>query len=737
MNTNPQDQLRRLGLVDATSIGVGAIVGGGVLALAGVAMTATGPSAALAFGLNGVIALLTALSFAELSTAFPRSGGTYLFAKRVLTVGAAFYVGWVVWFASIVAAALYAIGFATFLLDGLAALWPTAPGWVNGRALISTVSLGTTIVCTLQVTRRPGSGGNLMNLLKVVVFFLLILGGLYAWWRDTPPALQRLTPFLPAGPGGLFTAMGYTFIALQGFDLVAAVAGEVKRPRETLPRAMFFSLGIAVLIYLPLLGLIAVAGAPAGGSLADFVAINPNTIIARAAQTFLGPVGFWLVMVAGLLSMFSALFANLFAAARIAQVMARDRTLPSQLERNHPTRQTPVIAGWVTAAIAGLLMLVAGDIGRAGAASSLIFLITFALVHGICILARLRNPDHTGFRVPWFPALPVLGGLACAALAIFQGVAVPAAGGITTVWLLAGFFFYIWVFEGRARILDAAVETSDPALAELRGHRPLVLVPIANPENAAVMAFLGACVAPPRVGRVLLLNVATLGDDPSRDELQLDTATSILRQSMGTAMRMGVHVECLATASSSPWEEIERVAHDHHCASVLLGTAGLSDQEVRSNLEGLSDRLPGNIIILRAGAGWQPGAVRRVLIPVGGRVVHNVLRARIIGGLKGRAADAPIFSYLLVLPSGTPEARANRSLELWREMASEESGSNAEVQVVRSDDVVAEIIAAASSADLLLLGFSRARKRHNVFGDVVTQIVDQVDKSVMILGQRG
>ena len=127
MSAENQQPTRSLGLFDATSIGVGAIVGGGVLALAGAAFSATGPSAALAFGLNGIIALLTALSFSELSTAAPQSGGTYLFAKRVLTVGAAFYVGWVVWFASIVAAALYAIGFATFLLNGLAALWPGAP----------------------------------------------------------------------------------------------------------------------------------------------------------------------------------------------------------------------------------------------------------------------------------------------------------------------------------------------------------------------------------------------------------------------------------------------------------------------------------------------------------------------------------------------------------------------------------------------------------------------------------
>ena len=90
---------RRIGLLGATGVGVGAIVGGGILMLAGVAFSVTGPAAIVAFGLNGVIALLTALSFAEMASKFPESGGVYTYSKKVLSVEAAFAVGWVVWFA--------------------------------------------------------------------------------------------------------------------------------------------------------------------------------------------------------------------------------------------------------------------------------------------------------------------------------------------------------------------------------------------------------------------------------------------------------------------------------------------------------------------------------------------------------------------------------------------------------------------------------------------------------------
>ncbi len=85
-------------------MGVGAIVGGGILVLGGVALAESGPGAIAAFAINGLVAGLTALSFAEMSSAFPESGGAYTFAKKVLSVRLAFAVGWVLWFASIVAA---------------------------------------------------------------------------------------------------------------------------------------------------------------------------------------------------------------------------------------------------------------------------------------------------------------------------------------------------------------------------------------------------------------------------------------------------------------------------------------------------------------------------------------------------------------------------------------------------------------------------------------------------------
>ena len=731
---------RHLGLFDATSIGVGAIVGGGILALAGTAFATTGAAAWLAFLFNGGIAIITALSFAELSSAFPQSGGTYLYAKRVLSVGAAFSVGWVVWFASIVAAALYAVGFSTFLLEAVSGLIPIPRAGLASVVVVVGVALAATVICTWLLCGSLRGGANWMNILKLVVFAVLIIAGLQAWLRQESMSLQRLTtPVLPYGFKGLVTAMGFTFVSLQGFDLIAAVAGEVKSPRRTLPRAMILALLIALAVYVPLMILIVVGGVPAGRHLNEWTAQVGDLVMVEAARVFMGEIGFWLVMLVGIVSMLSALTANLFAASRIARAMAQDRTLPRFMDQLSVRHGAPTKALWCTGIMVCLVLLMVQDVGRAGAAASLIFLITFALAQLICILARIRKPNHQGYKLPLWPVLPGLGAVACAALAIFQGMTVPVAGLITGAWLVAGFFCYLRLFGQRARVYDAASESFDPDLLELRGRSPLVLVPIANPANAGTMALLAACIAPPRVGRILLLNVARMpGKDETESDSDLQVTADVIQKSMSAAMRERIRVEGLATLARDPWLEIDRVARTHRCASVLLGMASLQDDAVRARLEGLISRLPGNVMILRAAQSWSPRAVQRVLVPIGGRVGHNALRARLLYGLQRRvdAEDGLDIHYLMVMPTSTSEPEQVRIKRLWENLITDETRARFVVDIALDDHVAHAIEQASHDMDLLVLGLNKSDPRKRVFGRLTTQVVQKVKCAVVVIGQR-
>jgi len=734
---------RSLGLLGATGVGVGAIVGGGVLALAGVAFATTGPSAILAFALNGLIALLTALCFAEMSAAVPVSGGTYAFSKRVLTIEVAFVVGWVVWFASIVASVLYALGFASYASlvverAASAASW-TLPFSLSGRPFMVALALAATLFYTQVLVRKVGGGSQWPTVGKLVAFAILILGG--AWALAQEPAStygQRLTPFFAGGSRGLLAAMGYTFIALQGFELIAAVGGEVKDPSRTIPRAMLLSLGLALTIYVPFLLVVAVVGVGPGETIVTLSAADPATVVARAAERYLGSFGFWLVIVAAVLSMLSGLQANLFAASRMAFTMARDRTLPSRLGRIRRESGAPAAAAVATAVFVALTILVIPDVASAGAAASLVFLVSFALVHWTNVLMRRRTQAQAlPFRVPFFPLVPAIGGSACVALALLQARNVPSAGAIALAWMCLGWVLYLGLFARRARVVDASAEAIDPELVRLRGRSPLVLVPVANPANAAAMIEVASAMAPPAVGRVLLLSVVSQPEvwDPSAPPAELAAAQEVLGAALTTSFANSLAPEALTVVAHEPWREIARVARTYRCESLLVGLSTLDDPSAEAKIEGLMSTVDVDVVVLRATPEWRLSEVRRVLVPMRGRSDQSLTRARLLGSLQ-RGRDLEVI-FLGVLPEKASDLDAYRLTRELSQLAGDEVPFSSETRIVRNDSVAREVAAQAGDCDLVILGLRRLGRRKKVLGETARLVAEHTDCGLIMISRRG
>lgn len=735
---------RHLGLWGATSVGVGAIVGGGILALAGASFAAAGPSALAAFALNGVIALLTALSFAEVSSKFPQSGGTYTFARKVLSIEAAFGVGWVVWFASIVAAVLYALGFgqfaATATSDLCTALAGESPEWLTARAAVAAWASAATLFYALALARKSAGGGAWLNAGKIAVFAILIVGGLWAMRHRSPAELgASLRPFMAGGFGGLLQAMGFTFITLQGFDLIASVAGEVRHPERTVPRAMLGSLGIGMGVYLPLLLVIATVGLAPGQSVTEASRRHADTFVAVAAGNYLGPFGYWLVLAAGILSMASALGAYMFAASRVAMSMARDHTLPRVLARVHPQLHTPRAAIAATALIVLVVLLIMSDVAAAGTAASLIFLITFALAHGIALLVRRRSRRRPPpFRTPLFPAVPVVGGLACLALAVYQGIAVPTAGLIAAAWLACGGLLFLGLFAQRARIADASTAAADPELVALRGRNPLVLVPIANPANAGGLVALANALAPPEVGRVLLLSVvvAPKGWRPRGDQGPFERTQQVLGEALAASIEAGTSPEALTTVARQPWAEIRRVAREHRCDSLLLGLSQLSETTVSGPLDRLVSTVDCDVVVLRAPTGWQPGEVRRILVPTAGRGGHERLLARLLASLsRAHFREDRQVTFLNAIPSGADDSRRRIAERDVARVARNLAIPRSEVVVAAGESPIDTVASHADSSDLVILGVQRAAGK-KLFGSFALQVARKTACPLLLISCR-
>jgi amino acid transporter/nucleotide-binding universal stress UspA family protein len=649
----------------------------------------------------------------------------------------------VVWFASIAASVLYAVGFGSYAAAGLGRLWQgafgTTPGWLTGRSMVLELAVAATALYTLRLARKTAGGGQWATIGKLVVFAVIIGGGFWAFSRE-PAGLvgERMSPFLPFGGMGLLHAMGYSFIALQGFDLIAAVAGEVRDPARTLPRAMLLSLLTALAVYLPFLFVIATVGVPSGQSIARMSAESPGTVVAVAVENFMGPAGFWLVILAAILSMLSALYANLFAASRIALAMARDRTLPSQLGAVHKVRRTPTMAVIASFGAVVLVLFLISDVAAAGAAASLIFLVSFALANGTGILARRRGGGRsTTFRTPWFPLVQLTGVCTCLGLAVFQGIVVPAAGVLVGLWLGLGGIVYVGLLARRARVFDASVQAQDPYLVQLRGRSPLVLVPIANPANAEAMVAVANALAPPQVGRVLLLSVVTQPDkwEPGETPHALTAAQDVLRESLTASLSSGLAPEMLTTVAPSPRFEIIRVAQTHRCESLLIGLSDLTEEVSVSSLEALMSAVRCDVVVLRATRGWRLEGVRRVLVPIAGWRGHDMLRARLLGSLCRTGSREIVL--MRVLPYGTlphVESGAERGL---KRIALDEVPGPAITEVVKSHDAATEIGRRAMESDLLILGLQRSGRRGKLFGDVTLQVARNTTCGIIMIGRGG
>lgn len=753
---SPESARRTIGLLGATAVGMGAIVGGGILVLAGAAFHEAGPAAVLAFALNGVIAILTALSFAEMSTKFPQSGGAYTFAKGVLSVRAAFAVGWVLWFAYIVAGVLYALGFASYGIEFIKVVFygGALPTWLQGRTPVVLLALIPTLLYSGSLIRQASGGGQWATWGKVGVFSVLLLAGFWAIGsRGVMESSKNLTPFFPGGFSGLLTAMGLTFIALQGFDLISAIAGDIKDPTRNIPRAMLLSLGAALCIYIPLMLIVPMVGTPPGQSVAQMSAQNQETVMARAAELFMGPAGYWLVMVAALLSTLSALQANLLAASRVAQSMAGDRTLPAILGATHEKLGTPHMAIYASTLTLTALLLAVPDLAAAGAAASLIFLIAFALSHWTSILARRREEPRVSlvpsssmlvgsgvvstlapptFQTPFFPLVQVVGGVACMGMAIFQALAVPAAGGVALVWLGLGGLLYAALFSDRAEVYDAFAEARDPNLARMRGRSPLVLVPVANPASAQGMVEIAAALAPPRVGRVMLLRVIPLPDEGNESQESLEKAQVVMTAALTAALRSGHRPEGLVTIASQPWKEIGRVVRTHRCGGVVLGLPQDYTQLRAGPVELLLNDLLCDFTFVRCSVGFRPSSAERILVPIGRRGHDVELRARVLGSLQ--TARRPQITWVTVVAENTSAALEAQTRRHLLAIAQDNVYGDPTLLVLRSDKPVETIRDLCSDHDLLVLGLHRNDAGVRVFGDFNLALLETTETAALIIG---
>ena len=386
----PGTDLRRdLGLVAVTLSGVGIILGAGIYALLGEAAGMAGNAVWLAFAIAATIAAFSALSYAELSSMYPRASAEYEYVSNAFGRRLAFVVGWLIIFSGILGAATVALGFAGYFSDLVG--FPPLPS-----AVLLILVLAGILLSGIKETARVAI---ILTLIEAGGIIMIILIGL--------PYLGQVDYLaMPQGVPGLLQASALVFFAYMGFEEMVKLSEETRNPERAIPLALLIALAVTIILYI----LVSLAAVSVVGWEQLAASRAPFADVAAVA---LGPAAFTIISVIALFATANTALLMMMASSRIAYGMASSFSLPPVLARVHPRTRTPWVA-IIAVALVSMAFLSVGRIGFVANVTNFTLFATFIVINASVIVLRYRAPDAPRpFQVPGkigsLPLIPVAG----------------------------------------------------------------------------------------------------------------------------------------------------------------------------------------------------------------------------------------------------------------------------------------------------------------------------------------
>jgi len=731
---------RDLNLFTVTMIGVGGMIGAGIFALTGIAAGVAGPALVLVFLLNGLVTLLTALAYAELGSAYPRAGGGYVWVKEGMGGTNGFLAGWMSWFAYIMAGSLYALTFGRFAAE----LWimaglPTLGLSVHQMTLgVMTLIIAAFTALNYRGASEMGTIGNVVTMAKLGILGLFVVFGLVAMGRTDAWHTRFTTEFMPNGVLGIILAMGLTFIAFEGYEIIAQSGEEVINPKRNIPRAIFYSIFIAVTIYI-LVSIVAIGATvpPVGLKVYEYLGLHKEVAIVEVArQTFPLGIGAIVLLLSGLVSTMSALNATAYSASRVSFAMGRDHNLPGFFADVHPTRHTPqwavICSGAMMVVMAWLL-----PIEKAAVASGIMFLLLFLQVNLTVMILRRKLPDlDRGFKIPVFPAIPILAIFINALLAMYLFTFSPIAWYVAIGWIVLGLLAYYTYFSK----IEAMEKPKEILMEEVLVSRDYsVLVPVADQEQARILGQIGAILAQDNAGELLALHVVRVPPQLSlhQGRLLLKSGRAHLETVIQQAKARDVPVHTMIRLARNVAEAIRMTTIENASDLMLLGWPGYtgsSGHVYGTVIDALVDNPPVDIAVVRY---RERRAMHSILVPVAGGPNSRQAVKMAVSMARGCETGAAKVRLLHVMPVGAgsrSQVRAEQALRLALEGIDYE---HIDQKIVESTSVVDAILEQAEGQDLIVIGATGEPLFKNLLiGNIAEQVASRVSVTVIIVKRR-
>lgn len=419
---------KQLNLLDVTCIGAGAMVSSGLFVLPGIAFAQVGPAVILAYAIACLLIVPAMLVQAELATAMPKAGGTYVFIERSLGPLAGTFAGFLNWISIALKAAFALVG-----LGAITQQFFPEIGEIGIKAVAIAGCLAFTIVNLVSVK----SSGKLQVFLVLILVGILVYHG-FAGFPEVEGDL--LFPFFTTDFHSVLAVSGLVFVSFGGLTKVASLGEEMVNPSRDLPLGMFLAWLIVSVLYLVIV-FVVVGTVPAemlSGSLVP---------VGLSARTVLGPVGMVLIDVAAGFAFITTANAGIMSASRTPLGMSRDGLLPEALSKTSEKFGTPQTSIFFTCGfiVAIIALLSIEDLVKT--ASTIMILLFVCLIIALITLRLSKIQSYQPpFKTPLFPYLPVAASLVYLLLIVEMGI-VPL--GITAAFGLVSAFWYLFYVRPR------------------------------------------------------------------------------------------------------------------------------------------------------------------------------------------------------------------------------------------------------------------------------------------------
>lgn len=715
------------------------MIGAGIFVLPGIASSKAGPAVLLAFVICGLVSTLIALCMAELSTGMPYAGGGYLFVVRAFGPLAGSIIGWSLWLSLVFASAFYMIGFGHYISDILG----TSP---TVTALIMTALLG-----LLNFIGARETGGTQIVIVALMLLVLLAFVAL-AVFSVNP---QNLKPFVPPEIGftGVLITLPILFITFMGFAEISAISEEIRNPGRNLPLSLVGSVLVVTVVYCAVV--VCILG------LRNYS--DPNmakeTVLMELAQMLGGQVGYFFILIGGILATVSSANASVMAASRVSFAMGRDHIMPEWFNQIHSRFKTPYLSIIVTGSLTMFLLALMGrHLELLAEVAGFLSLILYSLITLASMIMRYANLDwyKPKFRTPLFPLVPILGLLGC----IFVMINTSRTSLIIGYLIIAASFIWYVVFlrKGtqlvgasnillRQKIIKPLVVRAEQYLVTRGEEFPVILVPLANPDTEQSLVMVGTALARRHQARLHFIHVINV---PVQTPLEAgrmeyerlrDEKNTLLDIASNRAAEHGVRARTSSIVAHNIPSAILSVADTEKPEFILMGWRG----EVRmprtqsTSVAGVLKIAKENVLVLKD-RGLKE--VRRIVVPISGGS-HSKLGLKIAYEL-ATEWGATITALKVQIGRGISDSCSEsdrESVELFQHIAEdfvkdalEEAGVQAEVCVVIDTDISRAIVKAASEHDLIVMGASNEWfLRRLLFGSIPDQVANNSPASLLMV----